>query len=167
MPPKVWLRIAGYWSMGPGCQRPLAAEKAGIRHFGRWPQALYPRPHFFISAPCAPEPSTKTAAPQPKHRGKPGKSQSGPAGSRPAKGRRGETWLYGLHAVPGRPGQSPPQAGPGRPDPPGRRDLGTKLLTRVRVETADPTPSTGCCPPGAVHQGAALEACAAQSPRPG
>jgi 23S rRNA (guanosine2251-2'-O)-methyltransferase len=36
--------------------------------------------------------------------------------------------------------------------------LGSKLLSRVRVETADPGAIDRLLPPGAVHQGAALEA---------
>jgi 23S rRNA (guanosine2251-2'-O)-methyltransferase len=36
--------------------------------------------------------------------------------------------------------------------------LGTRLLSRVRVETADPGAIDRLLPPGAVHQGAALEA---------
>ena len=70
----------------------------------------------------------------------------------------GEGWLYGLHAV---------QAALANP----RRRLGTavltaraaeflgpELLSRVQVETADAEAIGRFLPPGAVHQGAALEA---------
>jgi len=69
---------------------------------------------------------------------------------------RPENWLYGLHAV-----------GAALANPRRRLhravltaraadSLGTKLLSRVRVEPADADAITRLLPPGAVHQGAAL-----------
>jgi 23S rRNA (guanosine2251-2'-O)-methyltransferase len=89
---------------------------------------------------------------RPAFRGKPKEKAGHPAG-RPG----GETWLYGLHAV---------QAALANP----RRRLGRAVLTaraaeaigaehlsQVRVEPADAEAITRLLPPGAVHQGAALE----------
>jgi 23S rRNA (guanosine2251-2'-O)-methyltransferase len=89
-----------------------------------------------------------------------GKSERKPQGNPRKNSRRtgGETWVYGLHAV---------QAALANP----RRKLsrailtaraaeaiGPELLIRVRVEPADAEAITRLLPPGAVHQGAALEA---------
>ena len=120
----------------------------------------------------------KTRPPHPaKNRGKPEKkpyapqrasSPSRPAAPKPAapppprrdrgqKPTAGSQWLYGIHAV---------QAALANP----RRRLGRACLTpraqetlsnltnRVQVETMDPGAIDRLLPPGAVHQGAALEA---------
>jgi 23S rRNA (guanosine2251-2'-O)-methyltransferase len=110
---------------------------------------------------------------RPPFRGKPGqgprpaKTQGGKPDSRPSRPERGErparpvrseNWLYGIHAV---------QAALANP----RRKLGRLLLTRraaeligeerpdhVRVEILEMEAIGKFLPPGAVHQGAALEA---------
>jgi 23S rRNA (guanosine2251-2'-O)-methyltransferase len=79
-------------------------------------------------------------------------------GDRPARPVRSENWLYGIHAV---------QAALANP----RRKLGRLLLTRraaeligeerpdrIRVEIMEMDAIGKFLPPGAVHQGAALEA---------
>jgi 23S rRNA (guanosine2251-2'-O)-methyltransferase len=89
-----------------------------------------------------------------------------PAGNRPDSGEpernrnrhaKPENWLYGLHAV---------QAALANPNRKLRRAVltvraaeavGEKPLSRVRVETADMDAISRLLPPGAVHQGAALE----------
>ena len=84
----------------------------------------------------------------------PAPAQNRERGDKPAAGAQ---WLYGLHAV---------QAALENP----RRKLGRACLTpkaqetlskwlgRVRVETLDPAAIDRLLPPGAVHQGCALEA---------
>ena len=76
---------------------------------------------------------------------------------RPERGRRSENWLSGLHAV---------QAALANPRRKVHRAvlthraaeiIGDKLLGRVRVEPADMDAITKLLPPGAVHQGAALD----------
>ncbi|HVT82398.1 MAG TPA: 23S rRNA (guanosine(2251)-2'-O)-methyltransferase RlmB [Phycisphaerae bacterium] len=80
-----------------------------------------------------------------------------PAAGRTEPNRRTENWIYGLHAV---------QAALANP----RRHIhravlthraaeiiGDKLLAKVRVEPAEMDAISRLLPPGAVHQGAALE----------
>lgn len=147
MPPKGWLRIAGYWSIGPGCQGDGYAKKGGILPFLAGP--LVPRPCSSISAQMRSKDFRKDR--RPRH-GRP------PAGPAPARtGNRPENWIYGLHAV---------QAALANP----RRKLHRLLLTaraaeslggslaagRVRAEPAEAEAISRLLPPGAVHQGAAL-----------
>jgi 23S rRNA (guanosine2251-2'-O)-methyltransferase len=95
----------------------------------------------------------------------PRKDRSQPAGRghspsphrAPARGgERPENWLYGLHAV------AAALANPRRKlhravlTARAAESLGEKLLSRVRVEPADPDAISRLLPPGAVHQGAAL-----------
>jgi 23S rRNA (guanosine2251-2'-O)-methyltransferase len=87
------------------------------------------------------------------------KPDAASAQKRPRPGKP-ENWLYGLHAV------QAALANPGRKL--GRAALtlraaetiGPKLLDRVRVEIMEPGAIDRLLPPGAVHQGAALEAAA-------
>jgi 23S rRNA (guanosine2251-2'-O)-methyltransferase len=76
---------------------------------------------------------------------------------RPAGHPGGETWLYGIHAV--QAALANPRRRLGRAVLTARaaEAIGTKLLSRVRVEPADAEAITRLLPPGAVHQGAALE----------
>lgn len=102
--------------------------------------------------------------PAPKNRGK--AEKTAPAAS-PVKGRppsshssshSGAQWLYGLHAVQAALANPRRKLGRAVLTPRAVETLGSKLLARVRVETADPGAIDRLLPPGAVHQGAALEA---------
>ena len=100
--------------------------------------------------------------------GKQGKPQAQPQGRPPAKvhdkpreraGRTGrEGWIYGLHAV--QAALANPRRRLGRAILTARaaETIGAELLSRVRVEPADAEAISRLLPPGAVHQGAALEA---------
>jgi 23S rRNA (guanosine2251-2'-O)-methyltransferase len=97
----------------------------------------------------------------PKNRGKAEKKpdhsrQDGRSEPRPAAG--GGSWLYGLHAV--QAALTNPRRKLGRAvlTPRAQETIGAKLLGRVRVEIQDPGSIDRLLPPGAVHQGAALEA---------
>lgn len=92
----------------------------------------------------------------PKNRGKAEKTAS-PA-SRPQAAASGAQWLYGLHAVQAALANPRRKLGRAVLTPRATETLGSKLLSRVRVETADPGAIDRLLPPGAVHQGAALEA---------
>ena len=100
----------------------------------------------------------------PKNRGKAEKTAPAPSSaSVPAKGRppsshSGAQWLYGLHAVEAALANPRRKLGRAVLTPRATETLGSKLLSRVRVETADPGAIDRLLPPGAVHQGAALEA---------
>jgi len=81
----------------------------------------------------------------------------------PAKGHRpsshsGAQWLYGLHAVEAALANPRRKLGRAVLTPRATETLGSKLLSRVRVETTEPGAIDRLLPPGAVHQGAALEA---------
>jgi 23S rRNA (guanosine2251-2'-O)-methyltransferase len=100
----------------------------------------------------------------PKNRGKAEKtapapsSASAPAKGRPPSSHSGAQWLYGLHAVEAALANPRRKLGRAVLTPRAIETLGSKLLSRVRVETADPSAIDRLLPPGAVHQGAALEA---------
>jgi 23S rRNA (guanosine2251-2'-O)-methyltransferase len=70
----------------------------------------------------------------------------------------GAQWLYGLHAVQAALANPRRKLGRAVLTPRAIETLGSKLLARVRVETQDPGSIDRLLPPGAVHQGAALEA---------
>jgi 23S rRNA (guanosine2251-2'-O)-methyltransferase len=90
--------------------------------------------------------------------GKPLERQPGFRPPRPERGGREDTWLYGIHAV--QAALANPRRKLGRAVLTARaaEAIGEKLLRRVRVEPADAEAITRLLPPGAVHQGAALEA---------
>jgi 23S rRNA (guanosine2251-2'-O)-methyltransferase len=96
----------------------------------------------------------------PKNRGKAEKSAPAPAPvkGRPQNAQSGAQWLYGLHAVEAALANSRRKLGRAVLTPRATELLGSKLLARVRVETAEPGAIDRLLPPGAVHQGAALEA---------
>ena len=107
-----------------------------------------------------PAPQAKPA----KSRGKPEKNlapaerpdpASGPSKGRPSGGAQ---WLYGVHAVQAALANPRRKLGRAVLTPRATESLGSRLLARVRVETADPQAIDRLLPPGAVHQGAALEA---------
>ncbi len=70
----------------------------------------------------------------------------------------GAQWLYGLHAVQAALANPRRKLGRAVLTPRAQETLGTKLLARVRVEIQEPGSIDRLLPPGAVHQGAALEA---------
>ena len=93
-----------------------------------------------------------------KSRGKPEKR---PAPTRPEASQgaaNGAQWLYGLHAVQAALANPRRKLGRAVLTPRAAEALGSKLLSRVRIETQDPASIDRLLPPGAVHQGAALEA---------
>jgi 23S rRNA (guanosine2251-2'-O)-methyltransferase len=96
-----------------------------------------------------------------------GKEKShGKAEKRPALPRQervegpsgGAQWLYGLHAVQAALGNPRRKLGRAVLTPRAIETLGSRLLARVQVQTSDPAGVDRLLPPGAVHQGAALEA---------
>ncbi|HWU54804.1 MAG TPA: 23S rRNA (guanosine(2251)-2'-O)-methyltransferase RlmB [Rhizomicrobium sp.] len=107
-----------------------------------------------------------------KNRGKPEKKPVPPQGERPQppSGRPaahltgGAQWLYGLHAVQAALANPRRKLGRAVLTPRATESLGSRLLARVRVETSDPQAMDRLLPPGAVHQGAALEAWPLKSP---
>jgi len=114
----------------------------------------------------------KNRRPEPgKTRGKPEKI-SAPARTeapsrpqpRPQAAASGAQWLYGLHAVQAALANPRRKLGRAILTPRAAETLGSKLLARVRVETQDPGSIDRLLPPGAVHQGAALEAWPLKSP---
>lgn len=70
----------------------------------------------------------------------------------------GGQWLYGLHAVKAALANPRRKLGRAVLTPRAAEILGEKLLQRVRVEILEPGAIDRMLPPGAVHQGAALEA---------
>jgi 23S rRNA (guanosine2251-2'-O)-methyltransferase len=77
---------------------------------------------------------------------------------RPPASSAGALWLYGLHAVQAALANPRRKLGRAVLTPRAIESLGSKLLARVRVETTEPGALDKLLPPGAVHQGAALEA---------
>jgi 23S rRNA (guanosine2251-2'-O)-methyltransferase len=77
---------------------------------------------------------------------------------RPPSSHSGAQWLYGLHAVQAALANPRRKLGRAVLTPRAIETLGSKLLSRVQVETTDPGAIDRLLPPGAVHQGAALEA---------
>lgn len=68
-----------------------------------------------------------------------------------------ETWLYGIHAVAAALANPRRELGRAVLTARAAEAIGPKLLARVRVEPADAEAISRLLPPGAVHQGAALE----------
>lgn len=99
-----------------------------------------------------------------KIRGKAEKSPAPPPPFRPERSSAGAQWLYGLHAVQAALANPRRKLGRAVLTPRTIETLGSKLLARVRVETQDPGSIDRLLPPGAVHQGAALEAWPLKSP---
>ena len=101
---------------------------------------------------------------RPRFRGKPpGKSPGKPQEKQGKPERKtgragGENWIYGLHAV--QAALANPRRRLGRAVLTARaaEAIGPELLSRVRVEPADAEAISRLLPPGAVHQGAVLEA---------
>ncbi|HEY2008115.1 MAG TPA: 23S rRNA (guanosine(2251)-2'-O)-methyltransferase RlmB [Rhizomicrobium sp.] len=101
----------------------------------------------------------KNRRPDPaKSRGKPEKKPAAAQAERPHRANIGAQWLYGLHAVQAALANPRRKLGRAVLTPRAIEILGSKLLSGVRVETQDPGSIDRLLPPGAVHQGAALEA---------
>src|SRR4051812_24407352 len=92
----------------------------------------------------------------PKNRGK--AEKTAPTAMRPPSSHSGAQWLYGIHAVQAALANPRRKLGRAVLTPRAIETLGSKLLSRVQVETTDPGAIDRLLPPGAVHQGAALEA---------
>jgi 23S rRNA (guanosine2251-2'-O)-methyltransferase len=106
---------------------------------------------------------SKKRRPAPPHgKGKTqGKPEKPPAPTRPERVERpqaGAQWLYGLHAVQAALANPRRKLGRAILTPRAIESLGSRLLARVQVQTSDPQAIDRLLPPGAVHQGAALEA---------
>ena len=90
---------------------------------------------------------------------------SGPSPGRPpVRSSGGAQWLYGQHAVQAALANPRRKLGRAVLTPRATEALGSRLLARVQVETAEPAAIDRLLPPGAVHQGAALEAWPLKSP---
>lgn len=106
----------------------------------------------------------------PKNRGKAEKRTEGPQqearpprtapspGAFKREAAPGAQWLYGLHAVQAALANPRRKLGRAVLTPRAQETIGAKLLGRVRFEIQDPGSIDRQLPPGAVHQGAALEA---------
>ena len=94
----------------------------------------------------------------PKPAGKPAEKAGRPAGKPPSHRESGGEWLYGLHTVAAALANPNRKLGRAALTPRAIESLGEKLLKRVQVETLEPAGIDRLLPPGAVHQGAALEA---------
>jgi len=114
--------------------------------------------------------SKGSKAGRPPGRGKPPARQAGADSShrpdrsgRSERSSRPESWLYGLHAVQAALANPRRRLGRALLTPRAQELIGPELLRRVRVETLEMDAIGRLLPPGAVHQGAALEA----APLPG
>ena len=93
-----------------------------------------------------------------KNPGNPEKKPDPARSDPPQRAAGGALWLYGLHAVEAALANPRRKLGRALLTPRAAEILGSKLLARVRVESQDPAFIDRQLPPGAVHQGAALEA---------
>lgn len=101
----------------------------------------------------------KSRRPDPgKNRGNPEKRPVAARPEAPQKPAAGAQWLYGLHAVQAALANPRRKLGRAVLTPRAAETLGSRLLARVRVETQDLAAIDRLLPPGAVHQGAVLEA---------
>jgi len=101
----------------------------------------------------------KNRRPEPeKIRGKPGKRPEPVRPEAPKRAASGAQWLYGHHAVQAALANPRRKLGRAVLTPRAVETLGSKLLGRIRFEVQDPAAIDRLLPPGAVHQGAALEA---------
>ncbi len=94
----------------------------------------------------------------PKPGKKPAERLGRPAGKPPSRRESGSEWLYGIHAVQAALANPDRKLGRAALTPRATETIGKKLLSRVQVETMEPGAIDRLLPPGAVHQGAALEA---------
>jgi 23S rRNA (guanosine2251-2'-O)-methyltransferase len=89
---------------------------------------------------------------------KPGQKPAEKAGKPAGRREGGSEWLYGIHAVQAALANPARKLGRAALTPRAIETIGKKLLSRVQVETLEPGAIDKLLPPGAVHQGAALEA---------
>ena len=102
---------------------------------------------------------TRNRPPAPgKTRGKAEKKPVRPPAEPVDKPSGGAQWLYGLHAVQAALANPRRKLGRAVLTPRAIETLGSGLLARVQVQTGEPQAIDRLLPPGAVHQGAALEA---------
>ena len=102
---------------------------------------------------------TRNRPPAPgKTRGKAEKKPVRPPAEPVDKPSGGAQWLYGLHAVQAALANPRRKLGRAVLTPRAIETLGSPLLARVQVQTGEPQAIDRLLPPGAVHQGAALEA---------
>lgn len=94
----------------------------------------------------------------PKPIGKTAENAGRAGGSAPGRREAGGEWLYGLHAVQAALANPHRKLGRAVLTPRAQETLGSKLLSRVQVEIMEPGAIDRLLPPGAVHQGAALQA---------
>lgn len=87
-----------------------------------------------------------------------GRPSNGFSGGSAARRESGGEWLYGLHAVQAALANPHRKLGRAVLTPRAKETIGPKLLARVPVEILEPGAIDRLLPPGAVHQGAALEA---------
>ena len=149
----------------------VAADRGLLSKGGGVSRAVCPQKGWdFCALALRKAPLLYKRAMRPKNLGKPrhrdpgksrGKPEKRPPPSRPEPPKgpaSGAQWLYGLHAV--QAALANPRRKLGRAVLTARaaESLGSRLLGRVRIETRDPAAIDRLLPPGAVHQGAALEA---------
>jgi len=94
----------------------------------------------------------------PKPAAKPGQGGERAADQHRNRHAKPENWLYGLHAVQAALANPDRKLGRALLTPRAAETIGKELLDRVRVEILEPDAIGKLLPPGAVHQGAALEA---------
>lgn len=94
----------------------------------------------------------------PKPGKKPAEKLGRPAGKPPSRRESGSEWLYGIHAVQAALANPHRKLGRAALTPRATETIGKKLLSRVQAEIMEPGAIDRLLPPGAVHQGAALEA---------
>ena len=94
----------------------------------------------------------------PKPTGKPAENAGRAGGVSSGRREGGGEWLYGLHAVQAALANPHRKLGRAVLTPRTQETIGSKLLSRVQVEIMEPGAIDRLLPPGAVHQGAALQA---------
>jgi 23S rRNA (guanosine2251-2'-O)-methyltransferase len=112
---------------------------------GKPEKKSYAPPRVHAKPRAAVKPAAKPAGPPPPRRDR---------GEKPSPGAQ---WLYGIHAVQAALANPRRRLGRACLTPRAQETLGN-LLNRVQVETFDPAAIDRLLPPGAVHQGAAVEA---------
>src|SRR5690349_16483169 len=150
-------RVIGQWglSVNRAFFRKIPVFPKGLRT-GRQARPL-PLPSLLYKRRMSPKDFRKDRRHfYPKPAGKPAEKADFKAGTGRREG--GSEWLYGLHSVQAALANPRRKLGRAALTPRAIETLGEKLLKRVKVETSDPQAIDRLLPPGAVHQGAVLEA---------